>query len=260
MTDHKLLIFTDMGNCYLLPVLNIPECRYKERGMPLNGLLAGLEKSENIVSAMSMPPDIWQGDLIFVTAGGMAKRTALSEYNVRKSRTAALKLRESDALLCVIRPESAESLLLISESGMSIHFPLEQVPAMGRVSAGVKCMSLAPGDRVARALPGGAEGEILLITDCGYTKRCLMVDFDLQARGGKGVRAYYFNKNGSNGTRVACALAVRKPFDFAVRQKSGSMTKLNTEQVKIELKSGKGQMYVLVALGDVVIDAFPISE
>jgi DNA gyrase subunit A len=88
-------------------------------------------------------------------------------------------------------------------------------------------------------------------------KRCLMVDFDPQARGGKGVKCFTFLKNGANGEKIAGALMVREPFDFTVLQRQGQATKLNTESVKIELKAGKGQPMVMAMMDDLVEEVFP---
>ena len=41
-TDEKLLFITDLGNCYPVPVSQIPECRPRDRGIALGGLLGGL--------------------------------------------------------------------------------------------------------------------------------------------------------------------------------------------------------------------------
>ena len=45
-TTDKLLFFTDQGNCYPVMVSQVPECRVKDRGLPLGGLLAGLAKAK----------------------------------------------------------------------------------------------------------------------------------------------------------------------------------------------------------------------
>ena len=114
-------------------------------------------------------------------------------------------------------------------------------------------MALAPGDRVAvcvfaqrrRARPCCA-------TDLGYLKRCLLIDFDRQARGGKGVKCFTMPKSGLNGSCIAGALLVTDPYDFRIVQKSGAATEFNTEDVGIEPRSGKGQPYVVVVMGDTV--------
>ena len=248
-TDQKLLFFTDQGNCYPLVVSQIPECRLKDRGMAPGGVLQGLDSHEKIIEIFCVTPDgCWTGDLMFITENGMIKRTAFSEYAVRKPKFAAINLKNGDKLLSILPiTDDVKSLMLISRAGMVIHFPIGEVAAIGRVSAGVKGMLLSAGDRVLSAVIGGDEGELVLLSDQGYIKRCLMVDFELQARAGKGVRAINLLKNGANGKEIVAAFSVKQPFTFHVVQKDGTRTPVDTEAVKIEMRSGKGQPFVLVA-------------
>ena len=253
MTDCKLMFFTDMGNCYLLPAENIAEsAKAKDRGLPLGGVLAGLESDESLVALMDSGD--WSGELMFTTKNGLIKRTNLEDYNVRKSRFAAINLKNGDRLLSVINPAGCESALLISRSGMAIHFAIEEVSVIGRTAAGVKAIALAANDEVAFVFAHNSEGEIIMISELGYMKRCLLIDFDRQARGGKGVKAFNFLKNGTNGTYVAGAIAVKEPYDFKIVQKSGTAMPLNTEDVAIEPRSGRGQPYAVVVMDDVVTE------
>ncbi len=253
-TDHRLLFFTDTGYCYPVTVSQVPECRMKDRGLPLNGLLAGLEKDEHLVSALCHAPEDAQGDLICVTRAGQIKRSAFSEYQVRKSRFAALNLKGDDRLVSAQRADGSDGMLLITRQGMAIHFALDEAPQNGRTTAGVKGISLAPGDGVAFAFQHASEGEVLLSSECGYMKRCLLVDFERQARGGKGLKCFTFQKNGANGSRIAAALLIREPVNVGIIQARSPMSRISSDTVKIELRAGKGQPYVVVVLDDVVED------
>lgn len=253
MTDRKLMFFTDVGNCYLLPAAQVTETtKPKDRGLPLGGVLAGLENDEHLVAMLDSGD--WQGELLFVTEKGLAKRTSLADYNVRKSRFAAINLKNGDKLMSVQRPEGFESILLLTRQGMAIHFAVEEVSLIGRTAAGVKAITLAPDDAVAFAFLHNSEGEVVMISDLGYMKRCLLIDFDRQARGGKGLKAFNFLKNGQNGRTVAGALTVKEAFDFRIIQKGGTVTACNTEDVAIEPRSGRGQPYVVVVMDDVVTE------
>ena len=224
--------------------------------IPLRGLLVypqtvshfdvGREKSVKALEA-AMKKD----KLLFVSANGMVKRALLNEYDARKSKLAAAGLKDGDEIVCV-QLLAAPELLLVSRQGMAIHFAVEDIPVQGRTAAGVKGMTLAPGDRVIAAVQNSGAGEVLLATERGYAKRDLIVDFDLQARGGKGLRAIAFQKNGATGTYLVDARLVMMPYDFVLRQKSGTRTRLNTEMVRIEERAGKGTLYAVVVLDDVV--------
>ncbi len=256
-TDEKLLFFSDAGNCYPMSAGQIPECKPKERGLPFGGILAGLEKGEHVVSVL--PAGQYRGELLFVTRGGMVKRTVKEELDVRKGRFAAMGLKGKDRVLAVLDPAGCPGALLISRGGMAVHFALEDVSVVGRTAGGVKGMTLAPEDEVMFACAHDGEGEIVLASDRGYLKRCLLIDYDRQARGGKGVKTFSFVRNGMNGMCIAAAMTVKEPYDFVVRQKDGTETDLNTELIPIETKPGKGAMFVMVVMDNVVTGMYAKS-
>ena len=255
LSDATLYFFTDRGNCYPLAVSALPETnKPKERGTLLSGLLAGLEKDETAVRILCLRPGELEAlpDLLFVTKGGLVKRTESSAYAVRKAKFAAISLKEGDTLLDV-QPIQSQSLLMISVQGMVIHFGLDQVPATGRTTGGVRGMGLEKGDSVAlifQIVPD--EGELLLVSDRGYAKKALILDFEKQNRAGKGLKGFTFQKNGANGEVVAGGLYVREPYRFRIIQKNSPPTTFSTEDVHIESRAGKGRMYVMALMDDAV--------
>ena len=201
---------------------------------------------------------IVEGALMLATRQGMIKLTALDQFVVRSSRFAAIKLREGDRLLTV-RPMAGESnMLMVTASGLAMAFKAEEVSVTGRVSMGVRGVNLSEGDECIAALPFEPEGELLLVSDGGYMKRCLLVDFEIKARGGKGAKCFTLLKTGANGTRIVGALRVRLPYDFmAVQQRSGE-TRLNTEEIKIESRAAKGTPYLVTAANDAVTEIWEV--
>jgi len=57
-----------------------------------------------------------------------------------------------------------------------------------------------------------------------------------------------------SGTAVAGAILVTEAYDFRIIQKNGGSMTVNTEDVPIEPKSGKGQPFAVVVMDDVVVD------
>ena len=247
-TDKRLRLFSNLGACFTLPVEEIPETKNKPAN--LNALIT-LEKDEFIVACQE---ESEVGNLFFYTKQGNVKRTSAAEYVTRMKRVAAISLKPGDSLLGV-EPEREEGLLLITKVGMSIHFDLGTVPEMGRVAGGVKCIKLEAGDEVVFAQQVGADGEILTISDRGYAKRSFVFDYELQGRNGKGLKTFDFRKNGSNGTCVAVAFYVREPFDILVRQFHGAVTQLNTEDILIDGRAGRGTLAIMAMLDDTVVGA-----
>lgn len=250
-TDKRIKIFTNLGNCFTLEAEEFPETKPNARPVMLGSLIA-LEKSEEPVSCML---ETEEGNLYFYTKNGMVKCSPASEYSTRTKRIAAISLKDGDELLGV-GEKSAESIFLMSKYGMSIRFATDSVPSMGRVSAGVKCFKMDDGDRLIFFTQMGDEGEILTLSDRGYAKRSFAFDFDIQGRNGKGLRAFEFKKNGSNGSCIAAAFYVKEPFEIEIRQFHGTKTTVSTENVKIENRAGKGSLLVMAMLDDVVTEAY----
>ena len=251
-TGKRLRLFTNQGAALLVNVEDIPEAKPTARPTGLSSLVT-LEKGERIVAAFD-DAELEGGDLYFYTAGGYVKRSAAQEYLSRSKRLAAHSLKEGDEVIGVSGTEG-ETILLVCAHGMAIRFETSTVPVMGRVSAGVKCMKLDPGDCVVFAKQTLDEGEIVLMTDRGYAKRCFVFDYDVQGRNGKGLKTFEFRKNGANGQRIAAAMYVREPYDFVIKQHHGTLTRFNTDQVLIEPRVSRGQLLVMALLDDVVVDA-----
>jgi len=133
---------------------------------------------------------------------------------------------------------------------MSIRFTTESIPAMGRVSGGVKCIKVDAGDKVFYAGQLVDEGELLVVTDRGYGKRSFLFDYEVQGRNGKGVKTFDFKKNGANGNHLVGVFHVCEPYELVIMQRHGAVTNVSTESVHIEPRAGRGTMLVAVVLDD----------
>ena len=247
----SLLLITSRGLCHTLEASQIPEARWKDRGLALAGLLPGVEGDERLVALLnkaSLPES-----LLFVTALGQVKRSPSAEFGQRKGRASAINLKDGDALLFAEPCRPAGQLLLCSGRGMAILFDRQEVSLLGRAAAGVRGMALDAGDRLVFAAQCDQEGELLLVSDRGYGKRLLLVDLEPQRRGGKGARVFPFNKNGSNGQWLQACCLVKQPFAFRLVQRDGSATSLSTEQVPIRTKADRGAVLCPVFLDNTLV-------
>ena len=255
-TEHTLFFFTNLGNCYQLNVGALPEMnKPKDRGSLLSGVLAGLENGEEPVYLMCATAEELNSlpDLLFVTSRGQLKRSAASEYAVKRSKFGALNLREGDSLHAVLSLDVSSDVLMISETGMCIRFHADQVPAMGRVSGGVKGMTLDLSDRILWVGQPAAADQLLLFTERGFGKRVPYTDYEPQARGGKGVKTFYYQKSGSNGTRIAGVALITAPGQTVViHQKTSQPTQLSADEVILQSKQDRGMPYVMALMDDTV--------
>ena len=111
--------------------------------------------------------------------------------------------------------------MLMMAQGMSLMTRHSQIPVQGRATRGVKAMNLEADDQVILAVQLDPEEEIALITDAGYGKRLPYMAFSAQNRGGKGMKAVSFYKNGANGKSIACALKIKEGDRMQVEMTSG---------------------------------------
>ncbi len=264
LTDHTLYFFTNHGNCYALSVSALPEMnKPKDRGSLLSSVLAGLEENEVPVNIFCLKPSelAQKPDLLFITRQGQVKRTSAQEYDVRRAKFAAVNLKDGDELFAVFPMNPELDLLLFSESGMCIRFHSDTIPQQGRVAGGVKGMNLEANDRVLWAGQPQATDQLMLVSDRGYAKRILYMDFEPQARAGKGLKSFYFNKNGSNGSRLASAVLIPGAgAKVRITQKLSPMTEVDSNDVILQGKTDRGMPLVMALLDDVVITAESVSD
>ncbi|MBQ9263375.1 MAG: DNA topoisomerase 4 subunit A [Clostridia bacterium] len=256
-TDHTLLFFTNLGNCYPLSVGALPETTKPQgRGGQLTSVLAGLDNQETCVSLMLVTPGslMGMGDLLFFTKQGQVKRTSAAEYDVKRSKFAAINLKAGDSLLSVMPAEEGSDIVMITRKGMCIRYALDGVPEMGRVSSGVKGMKVDDEDQVILATPLAVSDQIVLFTERGYAKRLMGAMFDAQGRAGKGVKCVSFNKSGSTGTYVAAAARITASRPFTVVQHGGVMTPMLSDELPCQDLADKGKPTVMAVLDDVVED------
>ena len=251
MTTDKLRIFTNLGNVFAIEAEEIQECKLKDRGQNITGILAGLEKEEHAVSILVLGPK--EEDIVFYTKKGMVKRTAQKEYDAKRTKLAACGLSSGDEVFKVDCVQAGQDILLVTRSGMSIRFAEDSVPQQGRTAKGVKAIALEKGDEVIYAAQHTAEGELLVVSDRGYAKRVPVGEFEQQGRNGKGVKAIPFQKNGANGQTVVVVMPVELQDCIEMVQKSGTTTKALAQEVPLETKQGKGIPFMMALFDDVVV-------
>ena len=112
------------------------------------------------------------------------------------------------------------------------------VPAQGRISAGVRGISLSEGDEVVFAGQTDGEGEVIVATDAGTVKKVILSQIDPMARYRKGVKIVDLGGK----RRVVYADIVTDPYKVAVELDDGTLMAADTEEdVSIEDRTTKGR-------------------
>jgi DNA gyrase subunit A len=160
-TAHAyVLVFTDRGRLYWLKVHQIPEVGANARGKAIVNLLS-VENGEN-VRALLTSKDFTEGKyVVMVTRAGKIKKTELAAFsNVRTTGIIAIDINEGDDLYSVRLSDGNSEVFIGTHGGRAIRFRETDVRPMGRGAAGVKAITLKPGDTVVEMdvlPPAGAE-------------------------------------------------------------------------------------------------------
>jgi DNA gyrase subunit A len=148
----KLCIFTAEGNMYQVKASAIPKCKIKDKGVLIH-TLCKLDK-ETILLYTSFE-ELFESQLVFSTKGGYIKLVSGVEFETNRSMISATKLEKDDEVINVVMLSGGEILsgdlkvILLTEKGLSLGFPLEEVSEMKKTGRGVKSIDLEKNDTVA---------------------------------------------------------------------------------------------------------------
>lgn len=265
-TIDQLLLFTRKGQYYQLPVHQIPEFKWKDTGTAVVNVVP-LPKDDSIVSVIPVKDfeAVADQSLVFVTKRGQVKRTELKEYkSTRSTAIAAVKVADGDDVLRVMTSDNSMELLLLTKQGMSIRFPENEVNPMGRVAAGVRGITLKDGDElIAAERVSGDEGEVLVVSELGFAKRSLLLDYPIQARAGKGVATFEFKVGKgvrSNGNELIGGVHCKEERELVLFTSSGANLIVSTEKAPIDDRKSTGRALATVDKKDVLTSLFVRAE
>ena len=151
-THTPVLFFSSKGMVYKMKVYRLPVGTPQARGKALVNLLP-LDEDEKITTLMPLPEDEkdWNDlDIMFATALGNVRRNKLSDFtNVMANGKIAMKLKDNDSLIGVLSCDENQDVLLATQNGRCIRFPVTAVRVFaGRSSSGVRGMRIQANDQV----------------------------------------------------------------------------------------------------------------
>ncbi len=241
-SHHYLMFFTNFGRVYRIKAYEIPEAGRTARGTAIVNILP-LMPDEKITA---MIPIKEYGDdeyLFMATQNGIVKKTKISEYeNVKKNGLIAISLRDEDKLIEVKKAKNDDEAMLFTKFGQSIRFKIAEARNTGRVSIGVKGMSLMDDDEVI-AMQLVSQGEsVMIVSQKGLGKCTLMTEFPVYHRGSKGVKCYKITE------KTGYLVGVK-----AV-EKDDEIMLINTEGIIIRTKVAETALLSRITSGVKIID------
>ncbi|HEX6694734.1 MAG TPA: DNA gyrase subunit A [Longimicrobiales bacterium] len=237
-THDTLVFFTDRGQAHALDVADVPESGPTSRGRALAQVLT-LDKGARVAALIPVTEFTDTKALLFLTAGGLVKRTTLDQYsNIRAGGINAIKIADGDALLDVQMSDNASDVVLVTSGGRAIRFPEVDVPLMGRVAQGVKGMQLRGDDTVVGMVVVRRDATLCTITALGYGKRTPVSDYPVQKRGGMGTITL------DVGDRTGPIVGARELIDgdeLMIITANGVATRITTDAVPVQGRATQGK-------------------
>ena len=226
-TLDTLLLFTNLGNYLYVPVHEIPDAKWKELGKHISNTIS-LKENETIIGSMPVYDFNKDINIVTFTKLGMIKKTKLSDYKLlRYSKPVNnIKLKDKDEVTN-ISFEPYNNVIITTSNGYSLIFDINEVPATGLKSAGVKSINLKD-DYVTNGIIFNENMEYLSIfTDKGTAKRIKISELEKSVRARRGTMIIREVK--TNPHKIVKTLIINSKQLLGIKNNNGINIIKNTE-------------------------------
>lgn len=265
-TNHNyMLFFTRKGKCYWLKVYEIPEGAKNSKGRAIQNLLQ-IEADDSVnafirIKHLNDPEYCATHNLVFCTKNGIIKKTPLTAYSrPRNIGVNAIIIREGDQLISVSLTDGKSEIIMANKEGRAIRFNESKVREMGRVTSGVRGMTLGSDDDEVIGMitmNGNPDETVLVVSQNGYGKRSALDDYRITNRGGKGV--YTMKITEKTGNLVAIK-NVNDDNDLVIINQSGITIRLAVKDIRVMGRATQGVKLIdLTKRGDKIASVCKVS-
>ncbi|ACE06201.1 hypothetical protein Aasi_0828 [Candidatus Amoebophilus asiaticus 5a2] len=263
-THQYLLIFTTLGKVFWKKVYTLPEGSKSSKGRAIQNLIpiAPGDQVQSVIKVRNLKDETYVNSryILMCTVQGVIKKTPLDAYiNPRTNGIQAIKINEGDRLLTVKLTKGDNHVIIALRSGRAIHFHERDVRSMGRVSTGVRGITLAgPEDRVVGMVTVyKPDIELLVVAEKGVGKRSAVADYRITKRGGKGVKTLNITeKTGA----LAAIEAVTDADELLIINTSGIAIRIEVSTLRIMGRNTQGVRLIRLNEGDAITSIAKITE
>ncbi len=249
-THTQLLLFSSKGKVYWRKVYEIPVASRTARGRPIINILP-LDENERITAMLPVAEYSEDKYVVFATARGTVKKTALTAYSrPLSSGIRAINLVEGDELIGVSLCEAGRRIMLFSDAGKVVRFTEDLVRPMGRVSTGVRGIRLQDDQKVVSLIVPTGDDPVLTATANGFGKRTALEEYPVKGRGNQGVVSIKVtDRNGP----VVGAVQVSDDDDIILISDMGTLVRTRASEVSMVGRNTQGVRLIRVAEGEQLV-------
>lgn len=175
-----IMFFTKKGRVYWLKCFEIPEGAKDSKGRAIQNMLE-LEPGDAINAFLGIQSHKFSSEeflnshyVVFATKNGIVKRTSLADYSRPRTKgVRAINVLEGDEVVNVMLTNGHDELILASRNGRAVRFDENDIRVMGRVSTGVRGMTLTDEEDavIGMVVAYDPEQSLMVISEKGYGKR-----------------------------------------------------------------------------------------
>ncbi len=258
-TLDTVLFFSDRGKVYSERAYRIPDADRTARGTPIINVLS-VSSGETITAAVPVPDFKSAEFCVMATRKGKIKRMALSEFEaVRPSGLIAMGLGKGDELAWVRLVGGKDHIILATQQGKALRFPVSTVRSMGRQASGVRAINIKAKDQLAGMEVVETGGDLLVVTTKGYGKRTSLKQYAAKGRGTSGMLTIDVKAMATIG-HIAAVRVVQSADEVTIISTGGVVLRTKVKDIKQAGRATRGVRLMNVASGDSVATLARIAE
>jgi DNA gyrase subunit A len=239
-THATLLFFTNRGRVYPLRVFQIPgDGSRVSRGTLLVNLIP-LARGEQVQTIMPIQKP--KGDDLLVLATRMGEVKALKKgelSNIQARGLIVMNLEAGDELVSVRQLGDAEDVIMVSEQGQAMRFPVRDVSPRSRTAGGVRGMRLREGDRVVAMDIVTNDDNLVIVSQRGYGKSTRLSQYPRHSRGGQGVRTLRVNEK-TGPVAMSRVVPNSSGYEVFIISAKAQVIRINLEDVRVSGRDTQG--------------------
>lgn len=171
-TQDTVLVFTNKGRYLFIPVHKLADIRWKELGQHVSQIVP-LDDYETVVDVYNEQSFKDDAFYVLATRNGMIKKSNVSLFKTTRYNKplVAMKVKDNDELINVIRLNEDQLISVLTHKGMSLTYSSEELSDTGLRAAGVKSINLKDEDFVIMTDVVDSDSSIIMATQRGAVKR-----------------------------------------------------------------------------------------
>lgn len=187
-TLDTALVFTNKGRYLFIPVHKLAEIKWKDLGQHVSQIVP-IDEGEHVIDVFCENEFKPEAFYILATRDGMIKKSNVSMFKTSRYNKplVAMKLKNDDEIINVMRIETPQLLTVLTHKGMSLTYSSDELSDTGLRAAGVKSINLKEADFVIMTQLIVEGNTILMATQRGSLKRIHFKILQVAKRAQRGI-------------------------------------------------------------------------